>query len=925
MLIWGIVAGALLVLIASDFDGGRALLGALAGLALAAWLRREIRAEIRAELGALAESERVAGPDLRTLPPEPAEVRPPAASPWEAAPEPVRTETGPPAPVEPAPEAGDEPEPARWRPDFDPVGAAKAWLFGGNTIVRVGLVVLFVGLSFLASYAAQAGLFPLELRLAAVAAAGVALLVVGFLKRVERPDFGLALQGTGVATIYLTIFASARLFTLLPLGPALALMLLVCALGCALALLQSSQALAFAAFAGGFAAPVLLGGEGKAAGLFGYFAVLNLAVLALTWRRGWRAVALVAFLATFGVMAAWAVDAYTPADYPVAQAFLLLFVLAHLGNAILVAAPREGALDRGVQSTLLFGPALAGFGIQAILVRHLELGAAFAALGFAALYLVAAFLLRRRRPEESRLLTEGLIAIGVGFVTLAVPLAFGAAWTSAVWALEGAAAFWVGMRQGRWLPRAFGIALVLVAAVLHLSGLESAVTALPVVGPQTLGAALSAAGLLLLAWWLRRPQPEPEAGGLAHAYHEAEAASGKPLFVLGAGFWALALVQEIHRKLPAIEFGIAPEPALPTLWQGPLLALALLVSALAAQRLAARHDWPAARWPSLAVLPFLFFYALARIIGGNDILAIPDLLVWPILLGLHLAMLRWNDREAPARWLGLLHMGTAWLLLLLVAQMLGTAMNRAQLWSSDWARVAWLVAAVAALAALTLWAGRANRADAPEGFAWPLRPHARAYWWGAALPVAALVAFGSLVAGSTASGTTAPLPYLPLLNPVDLSLALAILGLLLWRRCLAGAEPQPALAVPLAGLPGLVGIAALAFLAVNTMWLRAAHQLLGVDWTATALLGNGTVQAGLTILWALLAVALMLIARRRMDRTPWFAGAGLLGVVVVKLLLVDMSSAEGWQRIVAFLAVGVLMLLVGYLVPLPPKDEEAAA
>ena len=71
--------------------------------------------------------------------------------------------------------------------------------------------------------------------------------------------------------------------------------------------------------------------------------------------------------------------------------------------------------------------------------------------------------------------------------------------------------------------------------------------------------------------------------------------------------------------------------------------------------------------------------------------------------------------------------------------------------------------------------------------------------------------------------------------------------------------------------------------------------------------------------------AAMLLARRNMDRTPWFAGAGLLGVVVLKLLLVDMSSAEGWQRIVAFIAVGVLMLLVGYLVPLPPKDEEAQA
>ena len=49
----------------------------------------------------------------------------------------------------------------------------------------------------------------------------------------------------------------------------------------------------------------------------------------------------------------------------------------------------------------------------------------------------------------------------------------------------------------------------------------------------------------------------------------------------------------------------------------------------------------------------------------------------------------------------------------------------------------------------------------------------------------------------------------------------------------------------------------------------------------------------------------------------------LLALVVAKLLLVDMSSAEGWQRIVTFIAVGILMLVIGYFVPLPPRKEEA--
>jgi uncharacterized membrane protein len=37
------------------------------------------------------------------------------------------------------------------------------------------------------------------------------------------------------------------------------------------------------------------------------------------------------------------------------------------------------------------------------------------------------------------------------------------------------------------------------------------------------------------------------------------------------------------------------------------------------------------------------------------------------------------------------------------------------------------------------------------------------------------------------------------------------------------------------------------------------------------------------------------------------------------LLLVDLSNVGGAERIVTFIAVGVLMLVVGYFAPLPPK------
>ena len=74
-----------------------------------------------------------------------------------------------------------------------------------------------------------------------------------------------------------------------------------------------------------------------------------------------------------------------------------------------------------------------------------------------------------------------------------------------------------------------------------------------------------------------------------------------------------------------------------------------------------------------------------------------------------------------------------------------------------------------------------------------------------------------------------------------------------------------------------------------------------------------------------MAMALMLMGQRRQLRLLWLAGAALLVVVVAKLVLVDMSAIEGFARIVAFIGVGVLMLLIGYFVPLPPRSKEAEA
>ncbi|HEX4847517.1 MAG TPA: DUF2339 domain-containing protein, partial [Novosphingobium sp.] len=909
--------------------------GAIFGAGMGAWLRSVLKAEVAREVHL-----HLAGLNLAPAAPEEAE------APLEDWPEPA---TAPPAP-EPVAKPARRPEPAdalaqTW-PETPPAPAVTApaatyrdepnlaeqliqrtveWFTGGNTIIRVGLVVLFVGLVFLARLVANAGLFPLEARLATVGLAGAALLGVGWWKRIERPDFGLHLQGAGVAVMYLTVFAAARIYEVMPPLAAFAFMIVFAGLGAVLAVLQNSRVLALGSFLGGYAVPVLLGGEAETPlGLFTYITVLNLALMGIAWKKSWRVLNLLGFFATFGLATLWGFGAYEDRHFLICEAFLAVSVGIYLATALLYAHNTPGKLGNVADSTLLFGTALAGFGLQAGLVHDKPYAAAWSALAFGAVYLAVAGWALKRREQGMGLLFECVLAIGIGFITLAIPLALDVKWTGAAWALEGAGAYWIGARQGRWMPRAFGLALQAVGAFLTLGTLAPAQSAIPLANTGFFGPLLIAVPVLLTAWWLRRAWPH-SGSRFARSWEPVEAALAPPWFLAGFLFAVLACLMEFARILPQATDADMAMPVFAEANQTMLSLLAVLGLMAAADLFGRRHDWAVASWPGLLSLPVIAYAYLLLLIMGRRVYDLPELAGWVLAFGIHLWLLRRRDRAnaaRPSRWDGAVHTGGALLLTAMLADALFGLIERASLWDSSWAGVVFLVAATAMLFALTRWAGR----GAPGGVAglgWPLHPHARAYWWRAGTVLAFATYAGALGAGWFAQGDAAPLPYVPLLNPIDLAVGLAIAALAYRRQVLKTANPQPRLAAWIAGNGGLGALALLGFVAVNGIWVRTAHHFMAVPWDYTTL-SDPTVLTGFSILWTLIAMGLMLHARRSAQRGAWISGAALLGVVVAKLLFVDMSQAEGIARIVAFIGVGVLMLLIGYFVPLPPRkgDEE---
>ena len=105
------------------------------------------------------------------------------------------------------------------------------------------------------------------------------------------------------------------------------------------------------------------------------------------------------------------------------------------------------------------------------------------------------------------------------------------------------------------------------------------------------------------------------------------------------------------------------------------------------------------------------------------------------------------------------------------------------------------------------------------------------------------------------------------------------------------------------------------FLWVNAVLLRALAIYL--DLNPFHLFSVQVVQMSLSILWATIALILVIVANRIHSRAVWIAGAVLMGLLILKLVAVDFIESDTVERIVAFLGAGVLLLIAGYVAPIP--------
>lgn len=774
----------------------------------------------------------------------------------------------------------------------------------GNTVVKIGVIVLFFGVSFLVKFASDKGFLPIEIRLIAAAIGGIALTQFGWRLRLKKPDYALVTQGGGVGILFITTFAALQLYQLIPAALAFPILVGLAGFTSWMAIVQNSKSLAAFAIVGGFLAPVLAStDQGNHVILFSYYALLNCGIVTIAWFKAWRILNLLGFVFTYVISMAWGILQYQSHHFWTVEPFLVLFFLIYVTVPILFAKRQKPKLRDYVDGTLVFGNTLIAFGLQTQLVQSFEYATAFSALCVSLFYLALGKWLYSKEDNNFRVLVEAFVGLGIVFATIAIPLAFDGQWTAAVWAAEAAGIYWMSVRQGRILGRIFSSVLIFAAGIAFMMSHQRTDFSLPILNSFYFGCLIIAMGSLVASF-------------VGFTYKDKLSENEKGLipvfFIFGSLWWIIGGYVEIEKHLVA--WWSYSNPSAWTLDAFPIkyvknISMAYVsVGFLACSVIGRRLKWHYLNQLSFVLVGFLGL-TLLRITPENiHPFAYGGFLAWPLAFGIYYYILR-NNENLSHLYKGLFRWGHAsalWLLALVGSWELGWQVDRFVSGGETWKMAANGLVPIAIIATVLFHSDKIK---------WPLRKFADDYLLEGAGPILIISWMWVFFTNWDSSGDASPLMYLPILNPLETVQAFFMVVFPFWifkvKKNYSIENHHIGIALGLTY-----------FFWLNGILMRGIHHFAGVPFNFSSLFASPLVQTALSIYWSIIGISLMIFASKRIYRWLWISGASMMGIVVVKLFLIDLSKTGTVERIISFISVGLILLLVGYFSPIPPKKSD---
>lgn len=216
---------------------------------------------------------------------------------------------GPPKPPEPAVEAVAK-EPFSWEK-----------FMGVKLFAWLGGVAMFFGVIFFVKYAFENNLIPPATRVTLGFVAGAGLLAGGLMTH-RLPKYRVLAQAfcaTGTLILYGVSFAAHAVYHFAAFGqiPTFILMALITLAAFLIAVRLEALVVAVLGMLGGFLTPVLLStGHDQVIGLFGYIALLDIGLIAVSRHANWRYLTAAAALGTAILQIGWFERYFLASGYP---------------------------------------------------------------------------------------------------------------------------------------------------------------------------------------------------------------------------------------------------------------------------------------------------------------------------------------------------------------------------------------------------------------------------------------------------------------------------------------------------------------------------------------------------------------------------------------------------------------------------------
>jgi len=752
-------------------------------------------------------------------------------------------------------------------------------LLGGNTLAKVGIVLLFIGAAFLLKYAVSQGYFPVWLRYWVTGMMGVSLAVVGLALQRKQSGYAKVLFGGGIGITYLTIFAAFQISALLPVSLALTLLVVLAFTSVAAAFFLDSINLACVSTLGGLLAPVLIGSYDHMIGLFAYYCILNIGTFMLAMKKNWRVLNSISFVFTYAISMLWRVVHYHEVNRVQVEVMLNLLLILYLAIGI-ASAWRTKQKSSTINSSIIFGAPLLTLLMQ-VSLYYQEVGRLAMICGLTgALYFSLFMWLRKRAGMVS--LSNAFAIVSLTFFSLIFPLVTHSYSTAIIWSIEASAAIWLGLSQSRRSMVWVGIVLHGFAYLCILSNIlawhfplgnwmEDFVAASSLQA-YMVASAVAAMTSVVSAFLLRR-----KAQTLANCF-----------FIIGLLMWVRVAV-----LLHGLYFSEA------TLSGFSLVYAA--VTALGLMGINLRARYPLLGMSTVLLLPLLvvtgFHYAV------SDFRWTMHAACWLLALATWWFVLnRLEMQKQFARYITVMHRLSVVLSLLFPLRWFFMLLPVQQV-------VWWMPAATALISA---YVGVIYILLQKQ--VWPVVNNQRVY----ASMLSGLMSLLCIIVltANIVIPFLSPMTLSPWIDPVTVSSLLMMAMTFCWYRYF-----RHNVTASMNSIQILNAFILFTGLSIITMGLaRIVHYYFGLPYTGAALLHASLFETPLSILWSLIGLLFMLLSTKKKKRETWYVGAGLMALVVFKLFFIDMQNSETVLRILAFMGVGVVMLVVAYFSPLPPKE-----